>query len=227
MNAHTSSERPSVFGRSARFSSLAAAAAVAFAALLGFGAAAPAYAHDQLIDTSIDTTDEQGPIAVVLTFNNKPLAVGSELIVTGEDGENVVTGEIEVVDNSVRQALDAPIAPGNYEVVWRVVSSDGHPIEGTFEFEADTPAQGDATDESTDGPGGADKSTDEGTDASTDESGASDSADADADESTAESSGTLPWGVWLATGAAVAAAIVTSIVAMRKRAKSADAPEKE
>lgn len=227
MNVHTSSERPSVFGRGARFSSLAAAAAVAFAALLGFGAAAPAYAHDQLIDTNIESTDEQGPVAVVLTFNNKPLAVGSELIVTGEDGENVVSGEIEVVDNSVRQALDAPLAPGSYEVVWRVVSSDGHPIEGTFEFEADTAAQGDAagTDESTDGTAGADESADEGTNESTDESGASDNADAE--ESTEESSGTLPWGVWLATGAAVAAAIVTSVVAMRKRAKSADTPEKE
>lgn len=219
MNVHTSSERPSIFGRGARFSSLAAAAAVAFAALLGFGAAAPAYAHDQVIDTSIESTDEQGPVAVVLTFNNKPLVVGSEVIVTGEDGENVVSGEIEVVDNSVRQVLDAPLAPGSYEVVWRVVSSDGHPIEGTFEFEANTPAQGDTadTDESADGTAGADESTDE--------SGASNSADAE--ESTEDSSGTLPWGVWLATGAAVTAAIVTSIVAMRKRAKSADTPEKE
>ena len=47
-----------------------------------------------------------------------------------------------MVDRSVHQPLRAGAPAGAYTVVWRVVSSDSHPIEGTFGF---TVAEGSTT----------------------------------------------------------------------------------
>ena len=45
---------------------------------------------------------------------------------------------MSIVDNHVTQDVKPDAPSGKYTVVWRVVSSDGHPIEGTFTFTAGT-----------------------------------------------------------------------------------------
>lgn len=45
-------------------------------------------------------------------------------------------GAAAIVDNHVIQGVKTGAPEGKYTVAWRVVPSDGHPIEGTFMFTA-------------------------------------------------------------------------------------------
>ena len=71
--------------------------------------AAPAYAHDELVSST-------------------PAAAGNSLV----EGK----GDAKVSGNTVTQTLNLkdPAADETYTVTWRVVSSDGHPIQGTYRF---------------------------------------------------------------------------------------------
>ncbi|MBK0419282.1 copper resistance protein CopC [Leucobacter sp. CSA1] len=98
--------------------------------------AAPALAHDELVDTGFVIDPADGSLeAVQLTFNNEVLTVGTEIVVSGPDGADAADGDPEHRGRDVLQPLTADLSEGGYDVVWRVVSSDGHPIEGAFSFE--------------------------------------------------------------------------------------------
>ncbi|WP_432483144.1 copper resistance CopC family protein [Kineococcus esterisolvens] len=105
----------------------------------GVLATAPAAsAHDRLVSTdpAADAVLAQAPEQVVLTMSAAPVGLGTQVQVTGPTGV-VSTGEARVVDETVTQALAAERPAGTYEVQWRVTSSDGHPISGTFSFTAE------------------------------------------------------------------------------------------
>jgi len=117
------------------------------ALLVLFGAAAPAAAHDELIgaDPAADAVVAELPASLTLTFSG---------VLLDDAGTTVV----EVLDASCRSLTDgAPVldgtrltqplagtATGTVTVVWRVVSSDTHPISGTYGFTV-----GDAADAAT------------------------------------------------------------------------------
>ncbi|MDZ4092917.1 MAG: copper resistance protein CopC [Arthrobacter sp.] len=123
------------------FSALLGAAILA-AALLG--AVAPASAHDAAESTSPATgaTVAAPPEQVSVTFNKNPLALGSQILVNDPAGTNWADGAVEIVDNVASQKLKAGAPAGAYTVLWRVASSDGHPIEGSFTFTASAGAPG-------------------------------------------------------------------------------------
>lgn len=114
----------------------AVVAALAFASALLFSAA-PASAHDVAESTAPanGASVAEVPASVSITFNNRPLAIGSGVTVTA-GGENWADGPVEIIDNQAVQKLREGAPAGEYTVVWRVVSSDSHPIEGTFTFTA-------------------------------------------------------------------------------------------
>ncbi|SDX46086.1 hypothetical protein SAMN04487912_1139 [Arthrobacter sp. cf158] len=114
----------------------AVVAALAFASALLFSAA-PASAHDVAESTAPANGASVAvvPASVSITFNNRPLAIGSGVTVTA-GGENWADGPVEIIDNQAVQKLREGAPAGEYTVVWRVVSSDSHPIEGTFTFTA-------------------------------------------------------------------------------------------
>lgn len=124
---------------SALFSALFVAAAVLFAA-------APASAHDAAESSSPaqGATVATPPEKVSITFNKDPLALGSQIQVKDAGGTNWAEGAVEIVDNVASQKLRAGAPAGEFTVVWRVVSSDSHPIEGTFKFTATSGASGSA-----------------------------------------------------------------------------------
>jgi methionine-rich copper-binding protein CopC len=107
--------------------------------------AGPAAAHDRLesTDPADGSTVDVAPDAVVLTMSSAPLALGTQVQVTGPAGV-VSTGEPQIVDETVTQPLGESRAAGRYEVQWRVTSSDGHPISGSYTFTA-TSGVGDTT----------------------------------------------------------------------------------
>lgn len=127
----------------------AVVATLAFASALLFSAA-PASAHDVAESTAPanGASVADVPASVSITFNNRPLAIGSGVTVTA-GGENWADGPVEIIDNQAVQKLREGAPAGEYTVVWRVVSSDSHPIEGTFTFTATagstTTASGSAT----------------------------------------------------------------------------------
>jgi len=114
----------------------AVVAALAFASALLFSAA-PASAHDVAESTSPanGATVAEVPASVSITFNNRPLAIGSGVTVT-VGGENWADGPVEIIDSQAVQKLRPGAPAGEYTVTWRVVSSDSHPIEGSFKFTA-------------------------------------------------------------------------------------------
>ncbi|WP_168800405.1 copper resistance CopC family protein [Cellulomonas telluris] len=117
---------------------LVALAAAVTALLL---TAAPASAHNALrsTDPADGSTVEAAPAQVTLTFDQAALELGSEVVVTAEDGTVVSAGPVQLADTSVVQPLAEDRPAGAYRVDWRVTSADGHPISGTFAFTATTP----------------------------------------------------------------------------------------
>lgn len=113
-------------------------AALAAAAGLVVLPATAASAHDSLQSTT--PTDGAGvttaPTAVVLTFDQPALALGTALVVTAPDGTNVDDGAARLVNSTVQQPIAGTLPAGTYTVEWRVTSADGHPVSGSFHFTA-------------------------------------------------------------------------------------------
>ncbi|MEV0163471.1 copper resistance CopC family protein [Nonomuraea fuscirosea] len=122
-------------------SPIAALTAMLAAALLVFGTAAPALAHDALKSSSpakgakVTSLDE-----VTLEFSAKVRL--PFVIVRGAGDAQHQSGKPEVDGAVVTQAVDGPLPDGKYTIAYRVVSSDGHPIEGEIPFrvEGSTPS---------------------------------------------------------------------------------------
>lgn len=101
-----------------------------------------AQAHSGLIGT--DPADgaslDIAPAQVVLTFNEAPQPLGTQVQVLGPDGEEVSTGEPVVTDTQITQPLAEARPAGSYTVLWRMTSTDGHPLTGQYTFTVATPA---------------------------------------------------------------------------------------
>ena len=115
--------------------------AIAFAGV--FAAVSPASAHNVLVSStpSDGATVDAGVIAIELTFEeavmNTPDGAGTEISVMGPaeaTPAEMTDGCVDTFNGSViSDSVDIDL-PGTYNVTWRTVSDDGHPIEGTFAF---------------------------------------------------------------------------------------------
>ncbi|MBK0420915.1 copper resistance protein CopC [Leucobacter sp. CSA2] len=123
-----------------RIAALAVAFGVAFAALLTF--ASPAQAHDSLVNTVLGADDAGKTDSFTLTFSNSIIEVGTEIVVKGPGGKALSVDKPKVAGPDVTQSLGKDLAAGEYSAAWRVVSSDGHPIEGTFGITIDDSGKG-------------------------------------------------------------------------------------
>jgi methionine-rich copper-binding protein CopC len=91
-----------------------------------------------------------GIITIELTFSNDLIALGdgsgSEIIILNDSGEPMNNG-CAVVEGNIAIAKADISEPGSYQVGWRAVSSDGHPISDSFRFvvENNTGYQADPT----------------------------------------------------------------------------------
>jgi len=114
---------------------LLVSAALAGVAVIGL--ATPAFAHDVLTDsTPADGASVAvGPSEVTLTFN-APVQFGdNRLTVTGPDGQHWEKSDIATVDGNSVSTSVAPLGPaGEYDVGYRIISADGHPVSGEVTF---------------------------------------------------------------------------------------------
>src|SRR5262249_55547186 len=119
----------------------ACALAIASAAI-----ATPANAHSVLLATKpTDTGVVTAPISeVTLTFNERVHGDFTTVVVNGPrpGGSGSVSysdGHVQVIDDVVHQKV-YPLRSGDYQVSWRAISADGHPVEGQFGFKVALPA---------------------------------------------------------------------------------------
>jgi methionine-rich copper-binding protein CopC len=101
--------------------------------------ALPANAHEQLVDQEPRPGQilEAGIAEVKLSFSDDLISLdnsaGSEIVIL-DSNQNPVNNGCAVIDARTAIARADIDTPGTYEVGWRVVSGDGHPISGSFSF---------------------------------------------------------------------------------------------
>jgi methionine-rich copper-binding protein CopC len=110
------------------------AALTAFlAALFLLGTAGPALAHDALKSSDPAkgaTVESIGKVRLEFTSGVRVPFV----VVRGPDGSAYQSGDPEGDGRVVTQKLKGTLPDGKYTIAYRVVSSDGHPIEGEIPF---------------------------------------------------------------------------------------------
>lgn len=126
------------YSRSPRSSARFAAAALA-ATVLAFGGlliASPASAHDELIGSDPTPGQEMpaSPAQVTLTFSgNISEEPGASVVELSDAAGPIAVGDLVTTDNVLIVPLEGD-ASGAVKVLWKVVSSDGHPISGELDF---------------------------------------------------------------------------------------------
>lgn len=110
--------------------------AVALAAAAVLAIAAPASAHDELLGSTPASGEALGsaPTEVTLTFSADVLTIGAAVIVADGEGKDWAAAAPAVDNGVVSVALVPALPAGGYEIRWRVVSQDGHPISGLIPF---------------------------------------------------------------------------------------------
>ncbi|TDD64510.1 copper resistance protein CopC [Jiangella aurantiaca] len=112
-----------------------AALAAAPVAGLSLVTAPAAVAHDQLVAS---TPEDGGTVSTPLTsvelvFSNAIPGEFVQVAVTDAAGTAYQDGAPQTVGDTVIQAVQQ-LPDGDYTIAYRVVSSDGHPIDGTVAF---------------------------------------------------------------------------------------------
>jgi hypothetical protein len=95
-----------------------------------------ANAHDELLSTvpASGAELETAPTEIRLSFSDDILELGAVSQVLDAAGKNWAAGDMAANGRDGVQPLEANMPAGDYEVRWRVVSSDGHPISDAFTF---------------------------------------------------------------------------------------------
>ena len=126
----------SVRSRNALRRVLAGAVVVAAAMTAALGGATAASAHDSLVSSSPAEGDSVSTMSeVTLDFSANLLGAdgGNLVIVVGPDGRHYESACADLAGPTLTADV-ALGAPGAYQVEWRAVSSDGHPVSGVIPF---------------------------------------------------------------------------------------------
>ncbi len=120
-----------------RILSSLATLSLSVAAIIGVSSSALAHSDELKTSPEQGSTVEAGRIPITLTFGEELLtgdeSISHEVVVANEAGELIpaLCASAEGFDLSTAAAIDQP---GKYTVTWRTVSADGHPVDGTFDF---------------------------------------------------------------------------------------------
>ncbi|MGW4681961.1 copper resistance CopC family protein [Micromonospora taraxaci] len=112
---------------------LGAAFAVLVALLV---AAGPAWAHNSLrAATPVQqSTVTSAPTEIVLEFMSRLDPTFTTIVLTDAAKRKVVTGEPVVTGAKSMVQVTDTLPNGTYTVAYRVVSADGHPVQGSYPF---------------------------------------------------------------------------------------------
>jgi copper resistance protein C len=112
------------------------ASALLAAMLVALLPAAPARAHNQLVksDPARDAVLDTPPAEVVLEFVERLNPTYTTIVVTDAQQNRVPASQPEISGNRGTITFAQPLADGTYTVAYRVVSADGHPVQGSYSF---------------------------------------------------------------------------------------------
>jgi methionine-rich copper-binding protein CopC len=104
----------------------------------------PAFAHSSLVSATPEpnATLLEVPSEVRLEFNENLLLIGGanpNKVEIFDSSGNLVSGATTIENQFALALINSGTAPGNFTVKYRVVSGDGHPIEGEYQFAVATP----------------------------------------------------------------------------------------
>lgn len=107
-------------------------AALVSIAVAGMVMAPGAFAHDQMVgsDPATGATVKASPTALVLMYSAELKNIGTTVVLTDSDGKKY-DAAATVSGQNLTVGVRDTLSDGEYTLEWRVVSSDGHPIEGT------------------------------------------------------------------------------------------------
>jgi methionine-rich copper-binding protein CopC len=100
----------------------------------------PAYAHTKLVSASpaAESTVENWPTQIILEFDEELQNLGPEkanfLVVNNSVGDQISETDELVDGNKLTVTLAPNEIKGPVLVYYRVVSTDGHPVEGEYKF---------------------------------------------------------------------------------------------
>lgn len=104
-------------------------------ALIG---SSPARAHAQLVSSNpkVSAVLYVAPKSVTLTFDDDLIAVAgsNQIQVLDAKKQRIDRGSTKVSAATISVALKSNIAVGKYQVVYRVLSADGHPVSSSYYF---------------------------------------------------------------------------------------------
>lgn len=100
------------------------------------GGAEPAAAHDWLVSSTPERGArlDSGPSDVTLTFSDRILDLGDQVVVADPSGHDWSSGAPRVDGRRLTIAVQPGLPESAYQIRWRVVSADGHPATGVIPF---------------------------------------------------------------------------------------------
>ncbi|WP_250031209.1 copper resistance CopC family protein [Paractinoplanes maris] len=116
-------------------------AAAAFLAVLLPGV--PAWAHAQLVAAAPtrDATLTTAPTEVTLTFNEQLNPDFTTIVLSDAARQRLAASAPQVSGPTGTIRLSTPPTNGDYTVAYRVVSTDGHTVQGSYEFTVADPSR--------------------------------------------------------------------------------------
>ena len=96
------------------------------------------FAHSSMIEQfpKGNSIISEMPQEVKLTFDEELLDLGSgnSVTVRNPEGKEITFGTTTLFSSNISRELTASTIAGKYSVSYRVVSADGHVVEGTYQF---------------------------------------------------------------------------------------------
>ncbi|PJJ58063.1 hypothetical protein CLV56_2308 [Mumia flava] len=184
-----------------------------------------ASAHASLVSSSPSDGEvlDEPPRSLSLTFTDDLMDTAPALVLLDGEGSVVAKPEPTVEGDTLLAAGPSDLLPGDYTIGYRVVSADGHPVDGEIDFTiegepaAATTAPESAT-PSSDATAGASPDAATGADVGGDE------ADGDAIDGTSDDSSVGPWAFGAAVAATVAVLAAAAIWLTRRRRRDTTPP---
>lgn len=104
------------------------------------GSSAAAFAHAEFIGSNpkANSTVKSLPVTIWAEFGEKLMVIGEKnpnsIAVTDSMKTKVNSGLALVSGSRISTKLKAGLSAGKYQVVYRIVSEDGHVVNGKFSF---------------------------------------------------------------------------------------------
>lgn len=108
-----------------------------FVVLAGGPMSVPAIAHSKLVSSSPSdgATLNVPPVRVEFTFDEELLDGTTVISINDDQGNAIATTRVDPAGTTISAPWPEDAGAGTYQVAYRIVSADGHPVTGAITFE--------------------------------------------------------------------------------------------